>query len=517
MPHQRFILSLNRWLSLSLYSVLLLTVPANAGTFSAFGPKVYVRPTGTPITVTDSFTVLNPNTQYVLHLVNGGLQDDTADFVSSATVKVNGVLIIAPQDLNQNTTTVDRPVQLQVNNSIAVELHGKPGGQVAIQLMGVDNDPPTISGSASPAANVASWNNTNVNVSFTCADATSGVAICTAPVVVTAEGAGQVITGTAVDLAGNTATASVTVNIDKTPPLLTISSPVNGAAVSGSNLTVTGTVTDSLSGIAAGSLICNGVAASVTGTSFSCVVPLVSGLNNVSVEATDVAGNTTTRSLSVTAQLASPTQHLQAVQVDQQFVNVGQPITITASVRVDVDKTLIPSSITLYRVDDQDQIIAPVGQMFDDGTHGDTLKGDNVFTTTVSLNEVNPTILFFRASASYQGLSTPVFSDFARVFVQSTQTAEQALTALAAAIQADDISTALKFFPPSPKTTDTLTNWNANQRSRFVGLLNSLVLVSATDQIRVYQATWVENDGTTTQVEFGVGRDLLGNWLIFSW
>jgi hypothetical protein len=496
---------------------MLLTVPARAGTFSAFGPKVYTRQTGAPVTVTDSFTVLNPNTQYTLHLVNGGLQDDTADFVSSATVTVNGVLVIAPQDLNQHTTTIDRPVQLQANNSIAVELHGKPGGQLAIQFVGVDNDPPTISALASPAANAASWNNSNVNVSFTCADAISGVTSCSAPVVVAAEGAGQVITGMAVDLAGNTATASVTLNIDKTPPSLAVSSPVNGASVSGPSLTVTGTVTDALSGVAGSSLSCNGVPASVTGASFSCIVPLVSGLNNLSVTATDVAGNTATKSLTVTTQLASPTQHLQAVQVSPQFVNAGQSVTITASVRVDVDRTLIPSSITLYRVDDQDQVVESVGQMFDDGTHGDALKGDNIFSTTVTLNEATPEIVFFRASASYQGLATPVFSDFARVFVQSTQTAEQALAALAAAIQGDNISTALKFFPPSPKTTDTLTNLNSEQRSRLVGLLNSLVLVSADDQIRVYHAPWVEADGTTTQVEFGLGRDLLGNWLIFSW
>jgi len=497
--------------------VLLPGLSAHAGTFSSFGPKTYVRQTGTPVTITDTFNVRNPNTQYTLHLVNGGLQDDTADFVSSATVKVNGVLIVAPQDLNQNTTTLDRAVQLQANNTMDVELHGKPGGQVAIQFIGVDNDPPTITATASPAANAASWNNTNVTVSFTCDDATSGVASCTAPIVVTTEGSGQVITGTAVDLAGNTALATVTLNVDKTPPVVTISSPVNGATVSGSSVTVTGTVTDSLSGVAASSVSCNSAPASLTGSSFSCVVPLVSGVNNLSVKATDTAGNTTTTSLSVTTQLASPTQHLQAVQVDQQLVTAGQPATITASVRVDVDKTLIPSSVTLYRVDDQDQIIAPVGQMFDDGTHGDVLKGDNVFTTTVALNEATPVILFFRASASYKGLSTPVFSDFARVFVQSTQTAEQALAALAAAIQANDITTALKFFPPSPKTTDTLTNMNAEQRSRLVGLLNSLVLVSATDQVRVYQSSWVESDGTTTQVEFGVGRDLLGNWLIFSW
>lgn len=516
MPHHRLSSLLRICWFCSTIGLLVPTI-ARAGTFSVYGPKSYTRQTGTPVAVTDVFTVYNPNTQYTLHVVNGGLQDDTADFVSSGTVTVNGVMIIVPQDLNQNITTLDKPVQLQATNSISVELHGIPGGQLSIQIIGVDNDPPTILASATPAANSAGWNNTNVNVAFSCADVISGVASCSPSVTVAGEGAGQVITGTAVDYAGNSANSSITLNIDKTPPAITIATPANGAAVSGTSLNVTGSVTDGLSGVAAGSVTCNGVAAAVTGTSFSCTVSLVTGTNNISVQATDAAGNTATQSISVTTQLASPTQHLQAVQVNPVFINVNQPTTVTATVRLDVDPTLIPGSVTLYRVDDQDQIIAPVGQMYDDGTHGDVLKGDNVFTITVPLNEAVPVILFFRASASYKNLDTPVFSDFARVFVQATRTAEQDLADLANAIEANDIATALTFFPPTPKNTDTLTNLDDAQRARLVSALRSLTLKNATDDVRVYQAPWTDPDGVSTYIEFGVGRDLLGKWIVFSW
>ena len=41
--------------------------------------------------------------------------------------------------------------------------------------------------------------------------------------IVSDEGAGQVVSGTATDKAGNTATASVTLNIDKTAPVVTAS------------------------------------------------------------------------------------------------------------------------------------------------------------------------------------------------------------------------------------------------------------------------------------------------------
>ena len=66
-----------------------------------------------------------------------------------------------------------------------------------------------------PAPNANGWNNTDVTVTFTCADAASGIASCTSPVTVTTEGAGQEICGTAIDNAGNSANTCVTLNIDK--------------------------------------------------------------------------------------------------------------------------------------------------------------------------------------------------------------------------------------------------------------------------------------------------------------
>src|SRR6266852_9824280 len=45
-------------------------VAASAGTFTTFGPKIYVRSAGNPITVTDGFTVLNPNVPFSLRVTN---------------------------------------------------------------------------------------------------------------------------------------------------------------------------------------------------------------------------------------------------------------------------------------------------------------------------------------------------------------------------------------------------------------------------------------------------------------
>src|SRR5262249_51637804 len=97
---------------------LLMALPASsrAGTWNVFGPKNYVRQSGSPVAVTDTFSIVNPNTTYTLHLQNGGLVDDVNDFVSSTVIKINGVTVVAPNDLNQNVATLDRAVQLQAGS-----------------------------------------------------------------------------------------------------------------------------------------------------------------------------------------------------------------------------------------------------------------------------------------------------------------------------------------------------------------------------------------------------------------
>lgn len=193
---------------------------ANAGTFTAFGPNNYVRQTGDPIAATNTFTVLNPSTQYTLKAVNGGLQDAPAELVSSTVVTLNGVQVLGPNNFNQNVTEVDVPVTLQSSNTISVEVRGKPGGTLGIIIVGIDNDLPTITATLSPPPNAAGWNKSDVTVTFTCSDATSGIATCPQPQTLTSEGPNQIVSGATTDKAGNTASTSVTVNLDKTPPAI---------------------------------------------------------------------------------------------------------------------------------------------------------------------------------------------------------------------------------------------------------------------------------------------------------
>ena len=383
----------------------LLGTPCFAGSFTAYGPQTYVRGSGDPVTVTNTFTVLNPNTQYTLRVHNGGLVDSSTDRVSSTTITVNGIIVVAPNDLNQNVAEVDRPVTLLATNEIDVQVRGAPGGTLSIDILGIDNDFPSIKASASPRPNDSGWNNGNVLVTFTCTDATSGIASCPAPVTASLEGAGQVITAQAVDkagnitpspsvtvsidktpptiianvspapnpagwnntnvtikyscadvlsgiaacpdsvvvttegsrqsvagsvsdLAGNTAsTGPVVVNLDKTPPVITISSPAPGSVVSTSTITVSGNASDLLSGVA--SVNCNGVAAALTGGSFSCSQTLVAGTNKIQVQAIDAAGNS---SSAITSVGFTPPPEITITSPTNSALFNQSPITVTGKV-----------------------------------------------------------------------------------------------------------------------------------------------------------------------------------------
>jgi hypothetical protein len=96
----------------------------------------------------------------------------------------------------------------------------EPAHTMSIQI---DKTPPVVTPRLSPVANANGWNNTDVTVSFACADALSGLAPGSPPAatVLSSEGTNQQVSGTCFDLAGNPASATVSgINIDKTPPAL---------------------------------------------------------------------------------------------------------------------------------------------------------------------------------------------------------------------------------------------------------------------------------------------------------
>lgn len=132
------------------------------------------------------------------------------------------------------------------------DVAGNDEASKSITVM-VDNSAPTISAAQAPGSNEAGWNNDSVVVSFTCSeeDGLSDLVYCPPSQTVVDDGARTTIVGTAFDGAGNSATATVTLNIDTTAPTITgaVDRPPDHDGWYNHPVGVTFSCTDALSGV----------------------------------------------------------------------------------------------------------------------------------------------------------------------------------------------------------------------------------------------------------------------------
>jgi RHS repeat-associated protein len=117
---------------------------AHAVQVTAFGPANYTRQTGAPIQENTAFAVGNLNGDFTLTVYNGGLQNNLAigEYASSSEIKLNGAVIVGPQNFNQQTPKISVPVSLMSANQLSVELRGKPGGTITVEITGDVNTAP---------------------------------------------------------------------------------------------------------------------------------------------------------------------------------------------------------------------------------------------------------------------------------------------------------------------------------------------------------------------------------------
>ncbi len=103
----------------------------DAGAEATFGPKQYVRASGAPQTFSDSFARCGGGTCQLV-VVNGNA--DGSARVSSATVWLNGVRLVAPRDLNQRVDRIVIPVALEDTDEIRVDLNSAPGSFLTVSV-----------------------------------------------------------------------------------------------------------------------------------------------------------------------------------------------------------------------------------------------------------------------------------------------------------------------------------------------------------------------------------------------
>jgi hypothetical protein len=157
-----------------------------------------------------------------------------------------------------DTRTSEGAGQSVTNSGSCVDNAGNVADPVTFSPINIDKTAPVISGSPDRAANSFGWYNADVTVSFTCSDALSGTDTNTVALdnQTLGEGAGQSVSsdGDCTDKAGNTASTPVTVsgiNIDKTAPTMggSASPAANANGWNNTNVTVTFTCIDGLSGV----------------------------------------------------------------------------------------------------------------------------------------------------------------------------------------------------------------------------------------------------------------------------
>lgn len=228
--------------------------------------SVTIKRDTTPPTITGAAkTAPNANGWYKDNVVVEFTGDDTLSGVGSVTPPV----------------TVSMEGENQAVPGIVTDNAGNTA-ETTVSGINIDKTGPVVSHIQNPPANTKGWNNADVEVEFSATDGLSGVdSVSPAEKEFSTEGAGQSVTGTATDKAGNTASETVTVNIDKTKPTIAyeLTPTANANGWNNVDVTVKFSATDGLSGVDSVSpeekiVSTEGADQSVTGT------------------ATDEAGNT---------------------------------------------------------------------------------------------------------------------------------------------------------------------------------------------------------------------------------
>jgi hypothetical protein len=97
-----------------------------------FGPKIYFRSEGKPLTITDNFKRCESDAEYKLIVNNGKLNQSALDH--AFTIRLNGKMIAGPLDLNGKVVGIEKSIEIQKENSIEITLNGKPGSSIAVTI-----------------------------------------------------------------------------------------------------------------------------------------------------------------------------------------------------------------------------------------------------------------------------------------------------------------------------------------------------------------------------------------------
>ena len=191
----------------------------------------------------------------------------------------------------------------------------------------------------------------------------------------------------AVDPSGNTATQELTLILDITAPVITVNSHQDGFVTNQSGQTLAGNLSESAS------LTINGTAVTVLGDgSFSEAVTLTEGDNLFVLESIDLAGNTTTQSLTLKLDTTAPSITIVS-PVDNSTVNWPKQI-ITGSLNENASLTINGETVELNSDNSFEHTVLLVeGLNTLDFVATDALGNESTATLTLVLDTGNTLII----------------------------------------------------------------------------------------------------------------------------
>jgi hypothetical protein len=109
-------------------------VPMSSCLSPVFGPEIVNRGTGAPVLETRTFSIAGFGPPFILHLRNGNLNGSNR--VSSAEIRLNGLVLFGPDKFSQQVAGYDVPVTLSESSELSIRTAGAPGSFLQISIVG---------------------------------------------------------------------------------------------------------------------------------------------------------------------------------------------------------------------------------------------------------------------------------------------------------------------------------------------------------------------------------------------
>ena len=97
-----------------------------------------------------------------------------------------------------------------------------------------------------------------------------------------------------------------------------------------------------------------------------------------------------------------PTVGTPVAQPSTLAVNYATLLTVTSRITTSPGNPVVPASVKLESVDANGAVLATLGTMYDDGTHGDMVAGDGIFTVQVGVTETAPGAPRLQVAATFK-------------------------------------------------------------------------------------------------------------------